>query len=220
MRGAASRESLCWLLTGLFVLTAPRQSLPLSFPNLAAAAAAGQEDEDEEASPSIRPLVAKRMRASVGGALETTRRASVKFGDAAKGRALLSSSDDDEDEDAEPVTRTVVPRRRRRLSSSSSATSSESMLGTPTRGAPRASAMFAPRASMGGAEQQQENAEERPGRFEREYADVAELGAGEFGQVLRAQRRADGAPCAIKRSKRFEGAKHRCVCKSARHTSD
>ena len=49
------------------------------------------------------------------------------------------------------------------------------------------------------------------GRLERCYMDFAELGRGEFGCVLKARRRVDGLPCAIKRSKGFEGAKHRHV---------
>ncbi|PCH43815.1 hypothetical protein WOLCODRAFT_138608 [Wolfiporia cocos MD-104 SS10] len=61
------------------------------------------------------------------------------------------------------------------------------------------------------------SSDERPGRFEREFVEVDELGTGEFGKVMKVRYK-DGIPIArgkegecyaIKKSKRFEGAKHR-----------
>ena len=49
------------------------------------------------------------------------------------------------------------------------------------------------------------------GRFEREFVTVDEVGSGEFGSVIKVRRKNgdDNEVYAIKRSKRFEGAKHR-----------
>lgn len=56
-------------------------------------------------------------------------------------------------------------------------------------------------------------AEESRARFEREFIELAEVGSGEFGKVIKAQRKTgnDSEVFAIKKSKRFEGVKHRWV---------
>ncbi|CCM00272.1 uncharacterized protein FIBRA_02302 [Fibroporia radiculosa] len=59
--------------------------------------------------------------------------------------------------------------------------------------------------------------EERPGRFGRDFVEVDELGTGEFGRVMKVRykegvpviRGKEGEYYAVKKSKRFEGAKHR-----------
>ncbi|KAF9451968.1 hypothetical protein P691DRAFT_806069 [Macrolepiota fuliginosa MF-IS2] len=53
--------------------------------------------------------------------------------------------------------------------------------------------------------------EEQCGRFEREFVELAEVGSGEFGKVIKVRRKAggDSEVFAIKKSKRFEGTKHR-----------
>ncbi|VDB87342.1 unnamed protein product [Peniophora sp. CBMAI 1063] len=56
----------------------------------------------------------------------------------------------------------------------------------------------------------------RPGRFEAEFVEAGEIGSGEFGKVMRVKLKIP-SPCAgdeesewaVKRSKRFEGARHR-----------
>ncbi|KAI0829716.1 hypothetical protein BC628DRAFT_1487315 [Trametes gibbosa] len=54
--------------------------------------------------------------------------------------------------------------------------------------------------------------EEHPGRFEREFVEIDEVGSGEFGRVLKVRYK-DGTRgdtvYAVKKSKRFEGVKHR-----------
>ncbi|KAI0633439.1 hypothetical protein C8Q77DRAFT_1058135 [Trametes polyzona] len=54
--------------------------------------------------------------------------------------------------------------------------------------------------------------EESPGRFEREFVEIDEVGSGEFGRVLKVRykeaSRGDTV-FAVKKSKRFEGVKHR-----------
>lgn len=56
-------------------------------------------------------------------------------------------------------------------------------------------------------------AEESRARFEREFIELAEVGSGEFGKVIKAQRKTgnNSEVFAIKKSKRFEGVKHRWV---------
>lgn len=49
----------------------------------------------------------------------------------------------------------------------------------------------------------------RPGRFEEQFALIDELGNGEFGIVLHVKDKRTEVECAIKKSRRFEGVKHR-----------
>ncbi|KAI0790739.1 hypothetical protein C8Q75DRAFT_806130 [Abortiporus biennis] len=52
--------------------------------------------------------------------------------------------------------------------------------------------------------------EEQTGRFERDFVEIDELGRGEFGRVMRARyKQGSKEVFAVKKSKRFEGAKHR-----------
>ena len=54
-------------------------------------------------------------------------------------------------------------------------------------------------------------AEEQPGRFGRDFVEIEEVGSGEFGKVIKVQRKGgdDIELYAIKKSKQFEGTKHR-----------
>jgi len=63
----------------------------------------------------------------------------------------------------------------------------------------------------------------QPGRFEREFVEIGEVGSGEFGKVMKVRRQRDfstsgtdtnpagpnGDISAVKNSKRFEGVRHR-----------
>ncbi|KAH9892904.1 hypothetical protein C8Q73DRAFT_649457 [Cubamyces lactineus] len=54
--------------------------------------------------------------------------------------------------------------------------------------------------------------EEKPGRFEREFVEIDEVGSGEFGRVLKVRYKDSSrgdTVFAVKKSKRFEGVKHR-----------
>jgi mitosis inhibitor protein kinase SWE1 len=52
--------------------------------------------------------------------------------------------------------------------------------------------------------------EERPGKFDREFVEIDELGRGEFGRVIKARyKESNDVIFAVKKSKRFEGVKHR-----------
>lgn len=52
---------------------------------------------------------------------------------------------------------------------------------------------------------------EECGRFEREFVELAEVGSGEFGKVIKVRHKTgtDAEVFAIKKSKRIEGTKHR-----------
>jgi mitosis inhibitor protein kinase SWE1 len=51
---------------------------------------------------------------------------------------------------------------------------------------------------------------ERPGYFERAFEEIDELGSGEFGKVIKVRtRHSEPAFYAVKKSKRFEGVRHR-----------
>ena len=57
----------------------------------------------------------------------------------------------------------------------------------------------------------------QPGRFEREFVEIGELGSGEFGKAMKVRRQdvtstSGTSPqdiTAVKKSKRFEGVRHR-----------
>ncbi|KAI0260808.1 hypothetical protein BC834DRAFT_898433 [Gloeopeniophorella convolvens] len=50
----------------------------------------------------------------------------------------------------------------------------------------------------------------RPGRFEREFVEIGEVGSGEFGKVMKVRRQGGtGDISAVKKSKQFEGVRHR-----------
>jgi len=56
----------------------------------------------------------------------------------------------------------------------------------------------------------------QPGRFERELVEIGQLGSGEFGKVMKVRQQnglsitgTSGDITAVKKSKRFEGVRHR-----------
>lgn len=55
------------------------------------------------------------------------------------------------------------------------------------------------------------SSDEHPGRFEREFVEIDELGHGEFGRVIKARYKDSNVVFAVKKCKRFEGVKHRYV---------
>jgi len=56
----------------------------------------------------------------------------------------------------------------------------------------------------------------KPGRFERDFVVDDEVGSGEFGKVIKVHYKngIDSEVFAIKKSKRFEGSRHRYVSTS------
>lgn len=54
---------------------------------------------------------------------------------------------------------------------------------------------------------------DQSGKFERDFDEIDELGSGEFGKALKVRYRSGGDTrvFAVKKSKRFEGVKHRLV---------
>jgi hypothetical protein len=59
---------------------------------------------------------------------------------------------------------------------------------------------------------EQESPKPDRGRFERDFVEVEEVGRGEFGKVIKVKAKdggEDGEVFAIKKSKQFEGVRHR-----------
>lgn len=69
----------------------------------------------------------------------------------------------------------------------------------------------APRPSVPTRRISEPSAQEQSGRYERDFIEVDEVGRGEFGKVIKVRSKTgdNGEVFAIKKSKRFEGAKHR-----------
>lgn len=89
-------------------------------------------------------------------------------------------------------------------------------MGSPTTGArfsSNASAVSPARPAHQFVRRLSDQSVERVGYFERVFEEVAELGSGEFGKVIkvrsRSRTRADTEYYAVKKSKRFEGVRHR-----------
>jgi len=101
-------------------------------------------------------------------------------------------------------------------STSSSSTSSATTLNSPTTalrtlpisGSHKSQASNSIRTRR---QSQPSYGQERAGRFEREFVEVAELGSGEFGKVIKVRTKNGNTDelYAVKKSKRFEGVKHR-----------
>jgi mitosis inhibitor protein kinase SWE1 len=55
------------------------------------------------------------------------------------------------------------------------------------------------------------SAYDQPGRFEREFVAVDEVGSGEFGRVIKVRKKGghENEVFAVKKSKTFEGGRHR-----------
>ena len=69
----------------------------------------------------------------------------------------------------------------------------------------------APRSSSLALRLIEPSGEERSGRFARDFEEIDELGSGEFGKVIKVQSKNEDLELvyAIKKSKQFEGPKHR-----------
>ncbi|KAF8897090.1 hypothetical protein CPB84DRAFT_1710099 [Gymnopilus junonius] len=113
--------------------------------------------------------------------------------------------------DGDPLNKALSPR-----SASGSSTSSLTSPNSPTNSRRTSLAVGVPRLSadsrilsdsfgFGSAEDQQ------PGRFERDFDEIEEVGSGEFGKVIKVRSKIndDLQLYAIKKSKQFEGVKHR-----------
>lgn len=98
-------------------------------------------------------------------------------------------------------------------SASNSSASSTSTVSPTKRSRPSYSSTKrpAPRASSLARRVVTTSGEEQPGRFERDFEEIDELGSGEFGKVIKVRSKSKGNHelYAIKKSKRFEGARHR-----------
>lgn len=57
------------------------------------------------------------------------------------------------------------------------------------------------------------NTYEQPGRFDRDFEEIAEVGSGNFGKVIKVRSKFSfsNSVFAVKKSKPYEGTKHRLV---------
>ena len=99
-------------------------------------------------------------------------------------------------------------------SSGESLSATSSLEDTPTHGRANAKkslqrSRLIGRASHAFMQQEEISDINRPGRFEEQFALVDELGNGQFGIVLHVKDKRTEAEYAIKKSRRFEGVKHR-----------
>ncbi|KAF9062440.1 kinase-like domain-containing protein [Rhodocollybia butyracea] len=103
----------------------------------------------------------------------------------------------------------LSPARSASSSSNSSSVTSPSILRKLP--IPEGQKYGAPRFSGRARRLSQPTHQQRPGRFEQQFVEIAEVGSGEFGKVLKVRTKHDiSEECfAIKKSKRFEGVKHR-----------
>ncbi|KAF8894006.1 hypothetical protein BD779DRAFT_1435579 [Infundibulicybe gibba] len=217
----------------------PRKSLPAAFPALGASSGKSlleqnSDSEDEEDSPSTRkdkylglglgrpapskegPAVTRTrwlMRRSSSGAFSSGSDSTAGTPTRKKGKdwhlpmprvPVLAASND-------------AFRRSFSRSTSGSSTSSTATLHSPTK----ATTPYLPIAEAHRRRPPQPNLatrrlsgpcdEEQPGRFERDFVEIDELGSGEFGKVIKVRCKHDDGrgAFAIKKSQRFEGVKHR-----------
>ncbi|KAJ6499152.1 hypothetical protein C8R45DRAFT_981321 [Mycena sanguinolenta] len=96
-------------------------------------------------------------------------------------------------------------------SASSTSSSSASTMGSPTTGGRSPSNVIAASPLPQFVRRLSDRSVERVGYFEREFDEMAELGSGEFGKVIKVKSRRASLPqyFAVKKSKRFEGVRHR-----------
>lgn len=166
----------------------PRKSLPLSFPSLS------QLQNSPDGSPSERSFTQRKPYGILGQG-----RPSLTMGRASGAKLVLG---------------------RRNSSGAFSTSSSEgSLLGTPAKLSftdkhspiiPPRSTKVSPRPSVQYLNKLT-NEFERPGKFEREFTTLDNLGTGEFGSALKVKSKSgnDDDVYAVKKSKRLEGPKHR-----------
>ncbi|KAF8210427.1 kinase-like domain-containing protein [Mycena galopus ATCC 62051] len=100
---------------------------------------------------------------------------------------------------------------------SSTSSSSASTMGSPTTGARKSNAVsptiqfpsVTAHAHPGFVRRLSDQSVERVGYFERVFDEEGELGSGEFGKVIKVKSRTRHEYFAVKKSKRFEGVRHR-----------
>ncbi|EAU91472.2 other/WEE protein kinase [Coprinopsis cinerea okayama7 len=98
--------------------------------------------------------------------------------------------------------------------SASGSSTSSGVASSPTNrkgGSTRGTDVKPPRVSLVNRRLSEPSLTEQSGRFERDFVTVDEVGSGEFGSVIKVRSKGgdENKVYAIKRSKRFEGAKHR-----------
>ncbi|CAK5281595.1 unnamed protein product [Mycena citricolor] len=198
---------------------APRKSLPAVFPALGrkqgkAAVDLNSDSDGEEESPSSRRD--KYVGVGLGRPLARTRwltrrSSSGAFSSGSDSASIAGTPTRAKGRDwhlpkphlFSPSTNALSLSPGRSVSSSSSST-----LGSPT-GARQQSRKKRTTLTPLPGRRLSDQSFERVGYFEREFEELDELGSGEFGKVIKVRSRTRCAEYAVKKSKRFEGVRHR-----------
>ncbi|KAL0068849.1 mitosis inhibitor protein kinase swe1 [Marasmius tenuissimus] len=212
---------------------APRKSLPAMFPSLGRRGSsrslldsATDSEDDSDDSPSMGKdryaglgLGRPAFPAQVGkNGIARTRWLTRRTSSGAFSSGSDSLSTPTRNQGYHPVQFSPSKNRFKpspaRSASGSSSNSSLATLNSPTtarRNLPINSNRASGRLSEGGLLPPSTSTFTRQSRFERDFVEVAEIGSGEFGKVIKAKLRgSENNECyAIKKSKRFEGARHR-----------
>ncbi|KAF8555319.1 hypothetical protein OG21DRAFT_1521869 [Imleria badia] len=221
---------------GVKMKNGPRKSLPAAFPPLGSKKGAdlqgSDEDDDEENSPSTRKEASKYEGLGLGhppmscgpaGPVEQTRWLMRR-------RSSGAFSSGSETSLATPTRRSkdwpILPRVPTHISptataqlhvqsekpgSRSSSNSSVITLNSPTLARRQVPGSTSQRLPVSPLQHTAPAANDKLGRFDKEFVEIDQIGSGEFGKVLKV--RSKNGPSnnvsAVKRSKPFEGPRHR-----------
>ncbi|KAH0827406.1 hypothetical protein J3R83DRAFT_4062 [Lanmaoa asiatica] len=216
----------------------PRKSLPAAFPPLGAKKGAdlqgSDEDEDEEGSPSMRKEANKYEGLGLGrppmpcgpaGPVERTRwlmrRSSSGAFSSGSETSLATPTRRSKDwpilprvpTHISPTATTQLHIPSEKPGSRSSSNSSVTTLNSPTLVRRQVPSSVSQRLPVSPLHQHaRPAANDKLGRFDKEFVEIDQIGSGEFGKVLKVRSK-NGPPSnnlwAVKRSKPFEGPRHR-----------
>ncbi|KAF8345965.1 hypothetical protein F5887DRAFT_964294 [Amanita rubescens] len=205
----------------------PRKSLPAVFPDLSQRHEDETDSEQEDDSPIARrdkysglglgrpqpPLLRESLPARTR--LLMRRSSSGAFSSGSDSTSILGTPTRTKNNDnwSIPPLSTATFRTSPTRSASNSSTSSTSSVSPTKRSRQSYSTAKRPASRPSSLARRVVTAsgEEQPGRFERDFDEIDELGSGEFGKVIkvRSKNKGNHELYAIKKSKRFEGARHR-----------
>ncbi|KAF8739280.1 hypothetical protein AX14_010254 [Amanita brunnescens Koide BX004] len=207
---------------------APRKSLPVVFPDFSRRLEDETDSEQEDDSPIARrdkysglglgrpqpPLLREGLPTRSRFLMRRT--SSGAFSSGSDSASMLGTptrtKDDDNWRVPPPLSTATLRTSPSRRTSNSSVSSTSTVSPTKRSRSSHSSARRpAPRTSSLARRIVNASGEEQPGRFERDFGEIDELGSGEFGKVIkvRSRNKGDRAFYAIKKSKRFEGPRHR-----------
>ncbi|KAJ3896795.1 hypothetical protein GG344DRAFT_84947 [Lentinula edodes] len=181
----------------------PRKSMPASFPLGRKHNRSVDPDTESESDCDDSPSNRKEKYIGLGIGIPSLSKNGVS-----RNRWLMRRSSSGAFSSSSESAGTPTRNRPLGISSNGSVTSPSILRQLPIAGDQK---YRAPRFSTRTRRLSQPSHQQRPGRFEQQFVEIAEVGSGEFGKVLKVRTK-DGnsdACFAVKKSKRFEGVKHR-----------